>query len=66
VAHDLPDGWQEKIKAFVDYMPKRPKRKFDKVVIKNVYFRQGRRIGVYTAEEAIEWGITVQDSRYGL
>lgn len=58
VAHDLPDGWQEKIMAFVDYMPKRLKE-FDKVVMKNSIFK-GRTvgIGVYTAEEAVEWGIT--------
>ncbi len=58
VAHDLPDGWQEKIKVFVEYMPKRLKE-FDKVVMKNSIFKARTvGIGVYTAEEAIEWGIT--------
>ena len=58
VAHDLPDGWHEKIKNFVDYMPKRLKE-FDKVVIKNSIFKARTvGIGVYTAAEAIEWGIT--------
>jgi len=58
VAHDLPDGWEKMIKDFVDYMPKRLKE-FDKVVMKNSIFK-GRTVGIgaYTAEEAVEWGIT--------
>jgi NADH-quinone oxidoreductase subunit C/D len=58
VAHDLPDGWQAKVQWFVDYLPKRLKE-YEKVIIKNRIFRARTvGIGVYTTEEAIEWGVT--------
>jgi NADH-quinone oxidoreductase subunit C/D len=58
VAHDLPDGWKNMIQDFIDYFPKRLKE-FKNTVIKNRIFK-GRTIGigVFTAEEAIEWGVT--------
>jgi NADH-quinone oxidoreductase subunit C/D len=58
VAHDLPDGWEKLVQGFVDYFPKRLKE-YDNSVIKNAIFKARTvGIGVYTAEEAIEWGIT--------
>jgi len=58
VAHDLPDGWEKLMQEFVDYFPKRLKE-FDNTVIKNRIFKaRNIGIGVYTAAEAIEWGIT--------
>ncbi len=58
VAHDLPDGWAKMVQDFVNYFPKRLKE-FENIVIKNGIFK-GRTvgIGVYTTQEAIEWGIT--------
>ncbi|MGD0340285.1 MAG: NADH-quinone oxidoreductase subunit C/D [Bacteroidales bacterium] len=58
VAHDLPDGWEKLMQGFVDYFPKRLKE-FDNIVIKNSIFKaRNVGIGVYTSEEAIEWGVT--------
>ncbi len=58
VAHDLPDGWERLIRSFIDYFPKRLKE-FDNIVIKNRIFKARTiGIGVFTTEEAIEWGIT--------
>ena len=58
VAHDLPDGWQKLMQEFVNYFPKRLKE-FDNAVIKNRIFKaRTLGIGVYTTEEAIDWGIT--------
>jgi NADH-quinone oxidoreductase subunit C/D len=58
VAHDLPDGWEKLMQNFVDYFPKRLKE-FDNTIIKNRIFKARTvGIGVYTTEEAIEWGIT--------
>ena len=58
VAHDLPDGWDKLMQEFVNYFPKRLKE-FDNIVIKNRIFKARTiGIGVYTAKEAIEWGIT--------
>jgi NADH-quinone oxidoreductase subunit C/D len=58
VTADLPDGWQKAMQDFVNYLPKRLKE-YDKVVIRNSIFKARTvGIGVYTTEEAIEWGIT--------
>ena len=58
VAHDLPDGWNKLVQDFVNYLPKRLKE-FDNVVIKNRILKARTiGIGVYTSQEAIEWGIT--------
>ena len=58
VAHDLPDGWEKLVQEFVNYFPKRLKE-FDNIVIKNRILKARTiGIGVFTAQEAIEWGIT--------
>jgi len=58
VAHDLPNGWEKLIQGFVNYFPGRLKE-YDNSVIKNAIFKARTvGIGVYTTEEAIEWGLT--------
>jgi NADH-quinone oxidoreductase subunit C/D len=58
VAHDLPEGWEKLMQGFVNYFPKRLKE-FDNIIIKNGIFKARTiGIGVFTTEEAIEWGIT--------
>ena len=58
VAHNLPEGWDKLVREFVDYFPKRI-NEFDKMIIRNRIFR-GRTVGIgaYTAQEAVEWGVT--------
>lgn len=58
VAQDLPIGWEKLVQDFIDYFPKRL-REYDKMVMKNSIFKARTvGIGVYTTEEAIEWGVT--------
>ncbi len=58
VAHDLPDGWEKLMQEFVNYLPARL-REFDNIVLKNRILKARTiGIGVYTAREAIEWGLT--------
>ena len=58
VAQDLPDGWQNLVKDFIDYFPKRLKE-YDNLVMKNRIFKARTiGIGIYSTEEAIEWGVT--------
>lgn len=58
VAQDLPQGWEQLVRDFVDYFPKKLKE-YDKTVMRNSIFKaRTRGIGVYTTEEAIEWGVT--------
>jgi len=58
VAQDLPVGWKELVVDFLRYMPGRL-REYDKMVMRNRLFQaRTRGIGVYTTDEAIEWGVT--------
>ena len=58
VAHDLPDGWEKLIQEFLDYFPKRLKEYDDTVIRNRIFKARTIGIGVYTTEEAIEWGVT--------
>jgi NADH-quinone oxidoreductase subunit C/D len=58
VAQDLPIGWENLVQNFIDYFPKRLKE-YDNMVMKNSIFKARTvGIGIFTAEEAIEWGVT--------
>lgn len=58
VSQDLPTGWEKLIQGFIDYFPARLKE-YDRFVLQNSIFKERTvGIGVYTTEEAIEWGIT--------
>jgi NADH-quinone oxidoreductase subunit C/D len=58
VCQDLPDGWDTMVREFIDFMPARLDH-YDKMAMQNSILKQ-RTVGIgsYTAEEAIEWGIT--------
>jgi NADH-quinone oxidoreductase subunit C/D len=58
VMQDLPNGWEKLVQDFIDYFPKRLDE-YDGMVMKNSIFKARTvGIGIYTTEEAIEWGIT--------
>jgi NADH-quinone oxidoreductase subunit C/D len=58
VAQDLPKGWEVLVKNFLDHFPKRL-REYDSLVMKNVLFKARTvGIGIFTLDEAIEWGAT--------
>jgi NADH-quinone oxidoreductase subunit C/D len=58
VTQDLPNGWKKLIQDFIDYFPKRLDE-YDGMVMKNSIFKARTvGVGIYTTEEAIEWGIT--------
>ncbi|OQP59631.1 NADH-quinone oxidoreductase subunit C/D [Niastella vici] len=58
VAQDLPNGWQRLVQHFVEDFPGKIKE-YEKMVIRNSLFKaRTKGIGIYTLEEAIEWGVT--------
>ena len=58
VAQDLPKGWESLFNDFLQYLPKRL-AEYDKMVLGNRIFKDRTKgIGIYTKEEAIEWGVT--------
>jgi len=58
VMHDLPQGWENLLLDFLNWMPKRL-NSYVKVALKNSILK-GRSIGIaaYNAEEALAWGVT--------
>lgn len=62
-AMDLPNGWEKLVKAFIDYFPKRLKE-YDKLTMKNGLIKaRTKGIGVFTTQEAVEWGATGSNLR---
>jgi NADH-quinone oxidoreductase subunit C/D len=58
VAQDLPKGWDGLVSDFVHYFPAKLKE-YSSMVLKNSLFKgRTKGIGVFTLEEAIEWGVT--------
>ena len=58
VAQDLPEGWDDLILDFLDYMPGRLDE-YDRLVMNNGIFKaRSKDVGAYNLEEAIEWGVT--------
>jgi NADH-quinone oxidoreductase subunit C/D len=58
VAQDLPNGWEKLVREFIDSMPARLDH-YDKMAMQNSLIKN-RTVGIgkYSAEEAIEWGVT--------
>jgi len=58
VAADLPHGWEKMFLDFIAYLPPRL-LEYDREVMQNRIFKgRTKGIGRYTAEEAIDWGVT--------
>ena len=58
VWQDLPEGWEKMVREFIDFMPARLDD-YDKMAMQNSILKQ-RCVGIgsYSAQEAIDWGIT--------
>ncbi|HRP55091.1 NADH-quinone oxidoreductase subunit C/D [Agriterribacter sp.] len=58
VSQDLPKGWEPLVRSFVNHFPRQLKE-YNNMVMRNSIFRaRTKGIGVYTLDEAIEWGVT--------
>jgi NADH-quinone oxidoreductase subunit C/D len=58
VAQDLPQGWQELVRAFLRHMPG-SLREFDRMVLGNRIFKMRTQgVGLLPLREAIDWGAT--------
>jgi len=58
VAHDLPQGWDRKVREFLDWMPKRLDE-YRKAALQNaILIARSRDVAAYNTADAIEWGVT--------
>jgi len=58
VAQDLPNGWESMVREFIDYLPARLDH-YEKMAMENKILKQRTvGIGVYSEQEALDWGIT--------
>jgi NADH-quinone oxidoreductase subunit C/D len=58
VSQDLPKGWDKLVGDFVAYFPKKLKEYHQMVMRNSIFKARTVGIGIYTLEEAIEWGVT--------
>jgi len=58
VAQDLPNGWDGMFRDFLSYLPARL-AEYDDLILRNRIFKaRTQGVGDFTADEAIEWGVT--------
>jgi len=58
VAQDLPNGWEKMFKDFLEYFPQRLEE-YERLVMQNKLFKDRTvGVGIYSKEEAIDWGVT--------
>ncbi|MNZ78769.1 NADH-quinone oxidoreductase subunit C/D [compost metagenome] len=58
VSQDLPKGWDKLVADFIAYFPKRVKEYHNMVMKNSIFKARTVGIGIYTLQEAIEWGVT--------
>ena len=58
VAKDLPDGWVEKCRAAVDYLPKRLAEYERLITVNRIFLKRARNVGIFTTEDCHQWRVT--------
>jgi NADH-quinone oxidoreductase subunit D len=58
VARDLPDGFEERCRKVIDFLPKRV-AEYERIVKHNrIYLKRSKNIGIFTSEDCYAWRIT--------
>jgi len=58
VPHELPDGWTDRCAAFANDFPRHIEEYEDLLTNNRIWKRRTVDVGVISAEDAIEWGLT--------
>jgi len=56
VSQDLPEGWRELVRGFLEYLPAHL-REYEQTVLKNrIFIRRTRGVGRVSLRDAVDWG----------
>ena len=58
LAHDLPNGWQRKVREFLDWMEGRLDEYVTAALKNRILQRRTQGIAAYDAKQALAWGVT--------
>lgn len=58
LAHDLPRGWEVKVREFLDWMPKRLDEYRRAALQNSILISRSRGVAAYDTAAALEWGVT--------
>jgi NADH-quinone oxidoreductase subunit D len=58
VSKDLPDGWVDKCRAVVDFLPKRLDEYERLITVNRIFLKRARNVGIFTVEDCHQWRIT--------
>jgi NADH-quinone oxidoreductase subunit D len=58
VAKDLPDGFAQRCREVVDFLPKRV-AEYERIVKNNrIYYKRAKGVGIFTSEDCFAWRVT--------
>jgi NADH-quinone oxidoreductase subunit C/D len=58
LAHDLPKGWEVKVREFIEWLPKRLDEYQKSILTNAILVARSRGVAAYDTTEALEWGVT--------
>jgi NADH-quinone oxidoreductase subunit C/D len=58
LAHDLPKGWEAKVREFIEWLPKRLDEYQKSILTNAILVARSRGVAAYDTAEALEWGVT--------
>ncbi len=58
LAHDLPIGWEKKVREFIDWLPKRLDDYRKSILTNAILVARSRGVAPYTTDDALDWGVT--------
>lgn len=58
VAKDLPDGFEERCRKVIEFIPKRV-AEYERIVKHNrIYYKRAKGVGIFTSEDCFAWRVT--------
>jgi NADH-quinone oxidoreductase subunit D len=58
VSKDLPEGWTDKCRKVVEFLPKRLDEYERLITANRIFLKRARNVGIFTAEDCNQWRVT--------